>query len=125
MAELRGELDLAEESVAAERFREFRLEHLERDVAAVPHVEREVYGRHAADAKLALDKVAAREGGVQCRDRVQGQERHSGSEKLQGYTADGGGGQHAGHLRGETGTVHATLTASRVCLVLPAQRCVV
>ena len=65
MAELRGELDLAQEAVAAERLGEVGAQHLERDVAVVLEVVREVDRGHAAGAELALDAVAALEGGEQ------------------------------------------------------------
>ena len=61
----RREPDLAQESLAPERLRELRLEHLERDVAIVLEVVREVHGRHAAGAELALDAVAVGERRVQ------------------------------------------------------------
>jgi hypothetical protein len=61
VAKLRSELYLSKEAVAAERFGEFRSQHLERDIPVVPQIVREVYGRHAANAELALDRVAAGE----------------------------------------------------------------
>ena len=58
MRQPRGELDLAQESLAAERGGEVRMQHLERDVAAVFDVVREIDRRHAADAQLAADPIA-------------------------------------------------------------------
>jgi hypothetical protein len=46
------------------------LEDLERDLAVVLLVPRQVDGRHAPLTELALDHVAAREGGVQAGDGV-------------------------------------------------------
>ena len=58
MAQLRRELDLAKKPLGAERLPDFRLEHLDRDVAIVFDVVRQIHGRHAASAELALDAVA-------------------------------------------------------------------
>ena len=52
----RGELDLAQEPLGAQRRGELGAEHLERDLAVVLEVVREVDGRHAAAAELALDR---------------------------------------------------------------------
>ena len=60
-----GELDLAQEPLGAERCGQLRMEHLERDGAVVLEVLRQVYGRHAAPAELALEGVAVGEGGLQ------------------------------------------------------------
>src|ERR1019366_10763861 len=65
MTEFRGELDLAEKSVAAERLCELRFQDLECDVAIVLQVVREVDRRHAAGAELALDGVSAGKSGVE------------------------------------------------------------
>ena len=54
-----GEHDLAEEPVAAERGRQLRAQHLERDRAVVAEVPREPDGGHATVPELALDGVAA------------------------------------------------------------------
>ena len=58
MLQLRGRLDLAQEPLGAERGAEVGMQHLDRDVAIVLEVVREVDGRHAAGAELALDAVA-------------------------------------------------------------------
>ena len=63
MRESRGELDLAQKPIAAERCGEIGVERFERDVAAVLDVVREVHRRHAASAELALDAVAVGERG--------------------------------------------------------------
>ena len=49
---------------------EFRLEHLERDLPLVLEVVGQVDGRHTALTDLALDAVAALEGGVQAGDWI-------------------------------------------------------
>ena len=56
------ELDLALESLRAERGRDRGQEHLERDGALVPEVAGEVHRGHAAAAELALDEVAVGQG---------------------------------------------------------------
>ncbi len=61
MLQLGGDLDLAEESRSADRRGEILAQHLERDVAFVLHVAREVYGGHAAVAQLAVYCVAVGE----------------------------------------------------------------
>ena len=58
MIEPRGQADLAEESVPAKGFRQVRVQDLERHLAIVLEVTRQVYGRHPAAAELALDAVA-------------------------------------------------------------------
>ncbi len=70
MLQIGRRLDLGEEPLAAEHGRELRPQHLERDFAVVAHVVREVHGRHAARAELALDPVAAFEGRRQAADGV-------------------------------------------------------
>ncbi len=62
--------DLAQEPLDAEHRAEFRLEQLERDVAVVAEVAREVHGRHAADADLPLDAVPIRKCGLQAAEWV-------------------------------------------------------
>ena len=61
MLQVGRDLDLGEEAIHAEHRAELGLEHLERDLALVLDVLREVDGRHAAFAELALDGVAAGE----------------------------------------------------------------
>ena len=56
-----GEVDLAEEPLAAERLGEVLAQDLDGDVAVVLEVAREVDGRHAAGAELALDAVVGGE----------------------------------------------------------------
>ena len=65
MAELRGHLRLAQEA-AAHFLAEGELggEHLERDLAAQPRVERAVHDGHAATADLGLDVVERADRGV-------------------------------------------------------------
>ena len=48
MLQRRGELDLLEEPLGAEHGGELRVQHLDRDVAVVAQVAREVDRRHAA-----------------------------------------------------------------------------
>ena len=70
MLEVRRDLDLGEEPLDAEHGAELRVEHLERDVAVVLEVAREVDGGHAAAADLALDGVAIGERRVELGDGV-------------------------------------------------------
>ena len=65
MVEPRRDPDLAQEPLGAEDGGQVGAQHLERDLAVVLQVAREVDGRHAARADLALDRVALGEGGAQ------------------------------------------------------------
>ena len=53
----RRRLDLAMESLGAERLGQLGMEHLQRDWPLVPEVEREEHGGHAAPPELAFDAV--------------------------------------------------------------------
>jgi len=59
MGERRGQVDLAEEALGAERGSRIRPDDLDRHLAAVLQVASEVHGRHAARAELALNLAAA------------------------------------------------------------------
>jgi len=65
MGELRRDLDLAQEPLAAERGGQLGAQHLERDGAAELEVAGEVDRRHPALPQFALDGVALGEGGPQ------------------------------------------------------------
>ena len=69
MAQLGRELDLAQESLGAQRLPDLMLQHLDRDVAVVPEVAREVDRGHTAHAEFALDAVAIDEGSREVRQR--------------------------------------------------------
>ena len=62
MLQIRRDPDLGQKPLGAEHRAELRLQHLERDLAVVLEVVREVDGRHAAGADLALDQVSGGEG---------------------------------------------------------------
>ena len=70
MLQLRRRLDLAQEPITAERRRELRVEHFDRDVSIVLEVVREIHGGHAAGAELARDAVAIRESEAELLDGV-------------------------------------------------------
>jgi hypothetical protein len=57
--------DLAQEALAAEGGAEVRMEHLDRDVAVVLQIVREVHGGHAAGAEFPVESLALREGAGQ------------------------------------------------------------
>src|SRR4051812_6914951 len=61
MAQPRGDLDLAQEAIAADGVGELRLEQLQRDLAAVAEIVGEGDGGHPAAPDHALDAVAAGE----------------------------------------------------------------
>ena len=70
MLQVGGDLDLGQKAFDAEHGAELGFEHLERDRAVVPHVAREVHGRHAAAADLPLDRVAISQRCTQLRKSV-------------------------------------------------------
>ena len=63
MGEARGDFDLAEEAVVPEHGGQLGPQHLDRHLAVVAQVFRQVDGRHATGAQLALDAILAGEGG--------------------------------------------------------------
>src|SRR5207245_1312500 len=65
-----GDLDLAQETVRAERCREFGPQDLDRDEATVLLVPGEVDRGHPAAAEFTLDRVPPGEGGLQGGQRV-------------------------------------------------------
>ena len=68
MLQRRSGLNLHHEPLCTQHGGELGLQHLERDVAIMLEIVREIYRRHAAGAELALDLVAAGEGGVEAVD---------------------------------------------------------
>ena len=62
MAQPGGELNLAEETFAAERFGDVRTENLDRDVPSVLAIVREIHGGHAAATELAIEFVPVGKG---------------------------------------------------------------
>ena len=62
MLQSRGELDLAQEALRAERMRQLGVQHLDRDEPLVLDVVREIDGGGAATANLALQDVSAARG---------------------------------------------------------------
>ena len=65
MGEPRGHPDLTAEALGAEHRAQLGSEHLDRNLAVMPEVVREVDRGHAAPAELALDGVAARQRGAE------------------------------------------------------------
>ena len=63
MLQVRGGLDLDQEPLGADDGGQFGLQDLERDLAVVLQVLGQVHRGHAALAELALDAVAAGQGG--------------------------------------------------------------
>jgi hypothetical protein len=61
MVQPSGELRFADEAVARERLRDLIAQDLDRDMAVMPKVAREIDRSHAAAAKLAFNLVLARE----------------------------------------------------------------
>ena len=72
MLQRRGDLDLAEEPVAAEHGRQLGLEHLDGDLPAVLQVLGEEHDRHPAVAELPLDAVPIAERRPELLEEVHG-----------------------------------------------------
>lgn len=66
MLEVRRHLDLGQEPFDAQHRAELRVEHLESDPPVVLAVARQVDGRHATAANLALDLVSIRQCAGDC-----------------------------------------------------------
>ena len=62
MGESSGDLDLAKESVGAQRIGELRAQDLQGDEAAVLQVTGQIDSRHSATPELALEHVTVAEG---------------------------------------------------------------
>src|SRR6476620_1384247 len=62
MLELCSHLDFGKETLCTKRSAQVGVQHLDRDVAPVLQVVRQVDSRHPAGAKLALDAIAVAEG---------------------------------------------------------------
>jgi hypothetical protein len=76
MLKLCGDLDLAREPLGPQGGRQLGAEHLERHLALVLHVVRQVHRRHPARSKLALDGVTIGQCGLQAiRPIVHGRDR--------------------------------------------------
>jgi hypothetical protein len=65
MTQFRGQLDLAQEAVAADAGGDVITQHLDGHVAIVLAIVREVHRRHAAGAEFPVESVALREGAGQ------------------------------------------------------------
>ena len=76
MLQIGRDLDLRHEPFDAEHGAEFRVQDLERDLAIVLEIAREVHSRHAALADAALDGVAAPKGGVELLGGMHGSGRN-------------------------------------------------
>ena len=79
MLEPGGELDLALEPLGAERGCHLRVQHLEGHLALVLEIAGEKNRRHAAPAELALDEVAAGQGGLEAGEEVGQSGRRGGT----------------------------------------------
>ena len=63
MREARGELDLPEKSIVTQRHGQRRFEHLDRDLAAMLRIVREVHRGHPAATDLTQHAIAIRQRG--------------------------------------------------------------
>ena len=62
MAEARRDADLAQEALRSECRGEFRVKHLDGDVAIMAKVVRQIYDRHATSPELAIDPIPFTQG---------------------------------------------------------------
>src|SRR5207253_11153217 len=67
--EMRGEPDFLQEPLCADHRRDFRADHLDRDLAVMFAVACKVHGGHAAPPELPLEGVAIGQGGAQAVQR--------------------------------------------------------
>jgi hypothetical protein len=72
MLQIGRDLDLAEEPLDPEHGAKFGVQDLERDVAVMPEIARQVDYRHAAAADLAIDGISAGQCGVELGRNVHG-----------------------------------------------------
>src|SRR5438094_6314852 len=70
MLQVRRNADFGEEALLANHGAQLRAQHLERDVALVAEIPREVYHGHSALTDLPLDEIAAGKRAVQLREYV-------------------------------------------------------
>ena len=84
MVQPRRDLDLSRETLHAHRLGQFRAQHLDRYLAVVLGIVRQIDRRHAARAQLAHDAVALRQDGGNAREVVvhRGSGRESTFEKI-------------------------------------------
>ena len=75
--ELRGEPDLAQEALGAQRLRHVGTEDLDGDGAVVAEVVRQVHRRHPAASQLALQAIVLAEHGGECERRIREQPREA------------------------------------------------
>ena len=70
MLEVGRDLNFCEKPLDAEDCGQLGAQHLEGDIALVPHVASEIHRRHAAAADLAVEIVPAREGRIESSEKV-------------------------------------------------------
>ena len=92
MLKLRGDADLALESVRAENGAQLGTQHLDRDLTVVLEVPGQVDGRHAAAAELPIEGVAVGDRGLQAGGDVgQGERWRAGHGRTEWYACRGEG----------------------------------
>ncbi len=70
MIQPRGDLDLAQEAIRAEHQCQLGAKHLDRYLAVVLHIVRQIYGRHASAAELSHEAIAVGECDLETREAV-------------------------------------------------------
>lgn len=82
MLQARGELDLVQEAPSAEERPDVRPQHLDRDLALMFALAREVHGRCATAAELPLDGVALAQQCLQLREGMDGARHGTGTGQV-------------------------------------------
>ena len=82
MLEMRGEFDLLQEPLGTDDRRDFRADDLDRDLAVMFQVPREVHGGHAASPELPLQAVAIGQAGAETVERCDHSTAMLGAEDL-------------------------------------------
>jgi hypothetical protein len=70
MIQPRGDLDLAQKAIRAEHRCQLGAKHLDRYLAVVLHIVRQIHGRHASAAELSQKAIAVCECDLEARDAV-------------------------------------------------------
>jgi len=93
MVEAGGDLDLTQKPIGPEHRRQLGPQHLDRHLALVFQIVREIDRRHAAASELSLDGVAAGEGGVEALAEVPQRGGRGAQERGTGWSLSTGSAQ--------------------------------
>src|SRR5688572_25178283 len=117
MLEFSRRPDLGQESLGPERGGELGQQHLDGDVALVPHVVREMHGGHATRAEFPRDAVSVRDGAGESVDGPAGL-GHAAALGGRTYRSGAGRGRDKGHSCRRRRGVRRFRAISSECVVL-------